>query len=296
MARYPEDLDRWRSASRIAAEARDLGARLAVPGALRREVADAVEAFVRDRGAEPAFPANLSRNFEAAHYTPSPEDDVRLEAGDVLKVDVGAHLDGAIADTAVTVEVGGGHVHDRLLQASRDAVEAGIARVRPGGRVDDISRAIESAIHALGFKAIQNLTGHTIERYLLHAGTSIPNVGGMSDEVLEEGQVVAIEPFATNGRGSIVNGAFGNIVRFRSKPTGSDGELARLFERFRTLPFTGRWVGPDGRAALARGRRHLQVYPVFLEAGGGLVAQAEHTVLVVPGGSEVLTRSTGPGA
>jgi methionyl aminopeptidase len=291
MARYPPDLERWRAASRIAAEARDLGARLAVPGARRREVAEGIESFIRDRGAEPAFPANLSRNFEAAHYTPSPDDDVRLEPGDLLKVDVGAHLDGAISDTATTVEVGGGHTHDRLVRASRDAVEAGIARVRPGGRVDDISRAIESAIHALGFKPIEDLTGHTIERYLLHAGTSIPNVGGMSEAVLEEGQVVAIEPFVTNGRGTIENGVFGNIVRFRSKPPDQDGELVSLYERFRTLPFTGRWVDAAGRAALAGGRRHLQVYPVFLESARGLVAQAEHTVLVVPGGAEVLTRS-----
>ncbi|HEY6238775.1 MAG TPA: type II methionyl aminopeptidase, partial [Thermoplasmata archaeon] len=102
---------------------------------------------------------------------------------------------------------------------------------------------------------------------------------------------VAIEPFATNGRGSIANGTFGNIVRFRAAPPDRDVELAALFERFRTLPFTARWVNPEGRAALARGRRFLQVYPVFLESARGLVAQAEHTVLVVPGGVEVLTRS-----
>ena len=201
MAKYPDDLDRWRRAARISAEARNRGARAVVPGATRRAVADEVESYIRAQGAEPAFPTNLSRNVEAAHYTPSPDDDVRFVEGDIVKVDVGAHLDGAIADTAVTVEVGSSHRQDRLLKAARDAVEAGIAEVRAGVAVDDLSKAIERAIHSGGFKPIENLTGHSIERYLLHAGKSIPNASGMSTDRLEEGEVVAIEPFATNGAG-----------------------------------------------------------------------------------------------
>jgi methionyl aminopeptidase len=290
LARYPEDLDRWRRAARISAEARNRGARAVVPGALRRAVADEIESYIRSQGAEPAFPSNLSRNVEAAHYTPSPEDEVRFEEGDIVKVDVGAHLDGAIADTAVTVEVGSTHRQDRLLKAARDAVEAGIAEVRAGVAVDTLSKAIERAIHAGGFKPIENLTGHTIERYLLHAGKSIPNASGMSTDLLEEGEVVAIEPFATNGAGRIENGVFGNIVRFRSEPGAAVPEARRWFERFRTLPFTLRWVAPGERPAFRSVRRLLQSYPVFVEAGGGLVAQAEHTVLVTATGAEVLTR------
>lgn len=289
MVRYPDDLDRWRSACRIASEARELGGRLAVPGVRRRDVADQVEAFIRSKGAEPSFPANLSRNDEAAHYTPSPDDEARLVAGDVLKIDVGAHIEGAIADTAMTVEVGGGQRHDRLIRASREGLAAGIAAVHAGVSVDEIGRSIAAAIHARGFKPVRNLTGHTIERYLLHAGTSIPNVGGLSDERLEEGQVVAIEPFATNGDGYIENGEFGNIIRFRADPGPKDPAVARLYDRFRTLPFTLRWVEPADRAALAKARRHLQVYPVFMEQGRGIVAQAEHTILVTATGAEVLT-------
>ncbi|HEV2519815.1 MAG TPA: type II methionyl aminopeptidase [Thermoplasmata archaeon] len=293
MGRYPEDLDRWRQAAKISARARAIGVRAAVPGARRSQVAEAIESAIRAAGAEPAFPANLSRNVEAAHYTPAPDDDATLVAGDLLKVDVGAHLDGAIADTAETVEVGGGHRHDHLRAAVVDAVEAGIARVRAGVRVDELSRAIEAAIHARGLKPVRNLTGHTIERYLLHAGKAIPNVAGMSTDRLEEGEVVAIEPFATNGAGEIANGAFGNIVRFRSDPGDAVPMARSWFERFRTLPFTARWIDPEARGGLAKLRRHLQTYPVFLERGGGLVAQAEHTVLVGPDGPEVLTRDPG---
>jgi methionyl aminopeptidase len=287
-----EELARWRAAGRIAAAARDLGAAQVQVGARRKDVAEAIEGYIRSQGAQPAFPANLSRNVEAAHYTPAPEDEARFVAGDLVKVDVGAHLDGAIADTAVTVEVGATRRHENLIRAVKEAVEAGIAQVRPGIPVDEVSVAIEGAIHARGLKPIEDLTGHSIQRYLLHAGKSIPNVGGRSGERLEEGEFVAIEPFATNGRGSIEDGPFGNIVRFRDDPGRSDPALAGLFARFRTLPFTSRWV-PEAvdQAALRRFRRRLQSYPVFLERGGGIVAQAEHTVRVGPGGAEVLTRS-----
>lgn len=296
MARYPERLDDWRRAARIAADARELGARLSVPGARRKDVAEAIEKYIRDEGAEPSFPANLSRNREAAHYTPAPDDEERLTAGDLLKVDVGAHIHGAIADTATTVEVGGGRQHEHLRLAAREALEAGVAAAGPGVSVNDIGRAIEAAIHARGLKPIRDLTGHTIEPYLLHAGKSIPNTSGLSHARLEEGEVIAIEPFATNGVGSIENGPFGNIVRFRDDPGERDPVLARAYARYRTLPFALRWLSEEERSALARARRLLQRYPVFVERGGGLVAQAEHTVLVTHDGAEVLTRQTSPSA
>jgi len=286
----PLPLASWREAARIAAGARELGVRLAVPGARRRDVAEAIEAYVRDHGAEPAFPANLSRNDEAAHYTPDDADEARLDEGDLLKVDVGAHIDGAVADTADTVEVGGSRRHAHLVAAVHDALAAGVRAVRAGGPVDDVSRAIAEAIRARGLKPVRDLTGHTIERYVLHAGKSIPNVPGLSGDRFVEGEIVAIEPFATNGEGAITNGPFGHIVRFRRAPPADDAELARLFARFRTLPFTTRWArAPEERNALERARRLLQTYPVFLERGGGIVAQAEHTILVGASGAEVLT-------
>ncbi|MFY9716699.1 MAG: type II methionyl aminopeptidase [Thermoplasmata archaeon] len=289
-SKYPEHLEQWREAARIAAEARELGVRLAVPGATRKEIAEAIEGHIRSAGAAPAFPANLSRNSEAAHYTPDDADTATLVEGDLLKVDVGAHIDGAVADTADTVEVGGPRRYAHLVRAVHDALEAGIAAVRPGGPIDDVSQAIAGAIRARGLKPVVDLTGHTIERYVLHAGKSIPNVPGASHEVFVEGEIVAIEPFATNGLGRIDNGPFGHIVRFRRPPGPGDPVLARLFERFRTLPFTARWArSEEERAALERARRTLQSYPMFVERGGGLVAQAEHTILVGPDRAEVLS-------
>lgn len=292
MAPYPPDLEHWRRAARIAADAREFGAARAVPGASLTELADAIEARIRAAGAQPAFPANLSRNVEAAHFTPAPSDTLTLVEGDLLKVDVGAHVEGAVADTATTVEVGGGRRFENLRLAARDGVEAGIRAVGPDVDVNEIGRAVETVIHARGLKPIRDLCGHSIERYVLHAGKSIPNVTGMSHERLVEGEIIAIEPFATNGAGGIENGAFGNILRFRRDPGATDPTLKAMFGRFSTLPFAARWAAsPAETEALKRGRRYLQSYPVFLERGGGFVAQAEHTVLVTASGAEVLTRA-----
>jgi methionyl aminopeptidase len=286
----PTDLDRWRRAGTIGAAARDLGAGAIRAGASRRDVAEEVERYIRSQGAAPAFPANLSINDEAAHFTPAPDDDRRFAVGDVVKMDIGAHIDGAISDTATTVEVGSTK-YASLVRAPRAALEAAERELRGGVEVRTLSTAIERAIHGLGFKPVENLTGHTIETYLLHAGTSIPNVVTSVRAQLRPGQVVAIEPFATNGVGRIGNGEFGNILRFREEPnTERFPELAELFHRFRTLPFCARWVPePELRKVLLQNRKRLQTYPVFVEEGGGWVAQAEHTLLVVEDGAELLT-------
>ncbi len=286
----PKDLDRWRRAGRIGGGARDLGVGLIRPGVQRRDVAEEIERYIRSQGAQPSFPVNLSTNDEAAHYTPDPEDERRFATGDVVKVDVGAHIDGAISDTAATVEVGSTR-YASLVAATRNAVAAAEKELHGGVETQVLSRAIERTIHELGFKPVADLTGHTIESYLLHAGKSVPNVTGMSNARLEPGEVVAIEPFATNGAGHIRNGVFGNIMRFREAPAPDRfPELAELFQRFRTLPFCARWVAePELREALHRGRKRLQSYPVFMEVEHGWVSQAERTFLVLEGGCEMLT-------
>lgn len=285
-----KDLARWRRAGTIGAAARELGASAIRAGASRRDVAEQVEGYIRSQGAQPAFPANLSINNEAAHFTPDPDDERRFQTGDVVKMDIGAHLDGAISDTATTVEVGSTK-YSALVSAPRAGLAAAEKEIRAGVEVRTLSTVIERAIHALGFKPVENLTGHTIETYLLHAGKSIPNVVTPVRSVLEEGEVVAIEPFATNGVGRIENGVFGNIMRFREPPDAERfPELSVLFGRFKTLPFCARWVTePELRKVLLQNRKRLQTYPVFMEAGGGWVAQAEHTLLVQEDGCELLT-------
>src|SRR3989442_8259463 len=192
--------DNLRMAGRVAAEARVRGVALCREGASVLEIAEAIEAHMRSRGTPPAFPTCLSIDHIAAHYSPTHNDKLARKRGDGVKLALGAQVDGYIADTGVTVEVGSRNWTD-LIKASEVALETAIEVCRPKTPTRLIGSAIERAIESYGFKPISNLTGHTIERYHLHAGKSIPNVGGLGDDVVEAGDTIAIEPFSTNGAG-----------------------------------------------------------------------------------------------
>src|SRR2546428_1879404 len=194
--------DNLRTAGRVAAEARVKGVALCKEGASLLAIAEAIEAHMRSRGTPPAFPTCLSIDHIAAHYSPTHNDKLTLKRGNVVKLDLGAQVDGYIADTAATVEVGTRNWTD-LIKASEQALETAIEVCRPKTPTRLIGSAIERAIESYGFKPISNLTGHTIERYHLHAGKSIPNVGGLGDDVVEAGDTIAIEPFSTNGAGEV---------------------------------------------------------------------------------------------
>src|SRR2546427_11986620 len=191
--------DNLRTAGRIAAEARVKGVALCKEGASLLAIAEAIEAHMRSRGTPPAFPTCLSIGHIAAHYSPTHNDKLALKRGDVVKLDLGAQVDGYIADTAVTVEVGSRNWTD-LIKASEVALETAIEVCRPKTPTRLIGSAIERAIESYGFKPISNLTGHTIERYHLHAGKSIPNVGGLGSDVVEAAGTSPIAPCSTKRR------------------------------------------------------------------------------------------------
>ncbi|MEM2892513.1 MAG: type II methionyl aminopeptidase, partial [Thermoplasmata archaeon] len=196
----------------MAREAREFGARHVKEGGSALELAEAIEALIRQRGAQPCFPVNIGVNEVAAHYTPSRTDDIRFRMGDVVKIDVGAHIDGYPADTTVTVEVGTKN-HTALIESAEDALRICIEMIAPGTSVSALGGAIARTIRSAGFKPIQNLTGHSMEKFNLHAGLSVPNVETKDRSVVEEGMIVAIEPFATTGAGKVSGKGRGSIYR-----------------------------------------------------------------------------------
>lgn len=289
-----EAVDKLVRAGRIAGEARDYGASLVKKGASAREVCEEVESYIRRKGAQPAFPCNFSVNEVAAHYTPGLDDDVRLAGDEVVKVDVGAHIDGYIADTAVTVDLSGRY--GDLLRAVREALENVVRIVRPNIRVYDIGRTVEATIKKYKFKPVRNLTGHTIGRYMIHAGESIPNVPerSMFYKRLRPGTLFAVEPFGTNGRGYVREEGSANIYSYtgrrpRTPLTPEESAVLEVIvERFKTLPFTPRWLAGElegkviveGLKKLER-RGVLVSYPPLVEVENGIVAQFEHTFLLL---------------
>src|SRR5881275_169714 len=288
--------DALRRAGAVSREARERGVELVREGALLRELAEEVEDLMRRRGLRPSFPTCLSIDDVAAHYTPTHDETLRFRRGNVVKLDLGAQLDGWIADTAVTVEVGTRN-WTALARASELALQTAIEAVHGGVSTRALGEGIQRAIEAHGFRPIRNLTGHTIERYLLHAGKSVPNIAHGHD-TLHAGEVVAIEPFASSGAGQVDGRRTGNIYRVLKVKPQKQAEanefLGLVANEFKTLPFAERWAhrleprAPALLNALVRTGTVMR-YPALLDVGGGIVSQTEHTMIVGPAGAEVTT-------
>ncbi|GGM68943.1 type II methionyl aminopeptidase [Thermogymnomonas acidicola] len=262
------------------------------PGALLYDVAEKTENFIREMGGQPSFPVNLSINNEAAHYTPFVNDKKAFRTGDLVKVDVGAQVDGYPSDNAATVEVGGRGDYSDLIDATREALNAAIRKVRPMVAVRSIGQAIGEVISSYGFKPVRNLGGHGINRYDLHSGVFIPNYDDGNGKPIQPECVIAIEPFASTGIGSIHDGPPGHIyILSGTRPD----TVEPLYSNFRTLPFAERWVSKlvdDHVTYLKRLMAKSQVsqFPVLLEHGKARISQAEHTLLVLSDEVIVTTR------
>jgi len=294
-----EGIDALIRAGEIARKVKEEVKDMIKPGARLYDIAEFVERRIVELGGKPAFPCNLSLNEIAAHYTPYKGDETVLKEGDYLKLDLGVHIDGYIADTAITFRVG--MEEDELMEAAREALENAIATVRAGVMVRDISRAIEETIRGKGFKPIVNLSGHKIERYKLHAGVSIPNVYRQADTYeLKEGDVFAIEPFATTGAGQVIAVPPALIFMYvRDRPVRmlqARRLLMHIKREYKTLPFAYRWLQgflPEGQLKLALTQLDkvgaIYSYPILREVRGGMVAQFEHTVIVEKDGAYITT-------
>ncbi len=294
-----DEIELLLNAGEIAKKVKSEVMRLIKPGASLYEIAEFVENRIIELGGKPAFPCNLSINEVAAHYTPYRGDSSVLNEGDYLKIDLGVHVDGYIADTALTVRVG--MEEDDLMEASKEALENAIATIRAGVQIREISRAIEETIRGKGFNPIVNLSGHKIERYKLHAGISIPNVYRAADTyTLKEGDVIAIEPFATTGAGQVIEVPPALIYMFvKNKPVRMPQArklLNHIKAHYSTLPFAYRWLQklmPDAQLKLALVQLDragaIYSYNILREIRGGLVTQFEHTVVVEKEGAIITT-------
>src|SRR5688572_16816807 len=267
-------LDALRAAGRIAAEARREGESLIVGGATVRDVCEAVERAIVRRGGGLAFPVQSSRNAIAAHYCPSPEDPTTYEDGDVAKLDIGVHVDGWVVDTAVTVNVGDRPEWRRMIAAAEEALAAAIAALRPSTGVRDLSAVIERSIRAAGLQPVRNLCGHGVGRWTVHSPPPIPNVADNGHHRLEAGAVVAIEPFATDGRGVVSERGRAEVFRLdpgRDPAGRGDPEVVAAIRALKGLPFARRQLGALPRPAventlqaLLRGGA-LTAYPPLVE-------------------------------
>ncbi len=300
MSKYDEVYENFRLSGEILREAREEIKGFVHEGILIIDVCEKAEEIIRERGGKPAFPCNVSINEIAAHYTSPPNDEKRIPEKALVKIDIGAHVDGYVTDTAITVCLN--PEYESLVKTAEAALGKAIESIGPGMSTSKLGKIIENSIKSRGFKPISNLTGHQVGRFLVHAGTSLPNVSQLFSSRIELGGVYAIEPFVTlsDAVGKVENGKENTIFRFVKSRSQRDPYAKKLSKHvetsFRSLPFAERWlqsVVPEEHYAKAfhelLSSKALMSYPIFIEASRKPVAQAEHTVLIVKDGCVVLT-------
>ena len=260
---------------------------LVKPNAKILDIAEAIEKKIFEVGAKPAFPVNIGINEIAAHYTPSIDDQTVLKEGDMVKIDIGLHVDGYISDNAFTVLVGK-NSHP-MIEIAKKAVEEARKVLRENVKIKEVSEVIESVVSSSGFNIVRNLTGHFLDRYVVH-GVSIPNVKNEIEIPIPKGQAVAIEVFVTNGSGWVKESSEVEIFQFREDRGSRILEAKKILEMsirdFDGLPFAKRWIKNIPRAKLDLAIRDLVNrgclidYPVLKESDNSLVAQWEESFIV----------------
>lgn len=264
------------------------------------EICEKVEKDIARLGGLPAFPCNISQNDEAAHYTAAPDDDKKVKAGSMVKVDIGVQVDGYIADIAITI--GFSYRWMGMIQAAKDILDHAIGEIRAGLGFSSFGSSVEERAKGLGYQTIENLAGHKLGPYLLHAGESIPNRRVVSMGVFKKDEAYAIEPFIVErgAKGYVINKGVSNIYRLANPKKVKDKRLKELmihiWNKYKGLPFASRWIfkslghrGLEGLQELVK-LKIVHSYPILVEAGGFPVAQFEHTVLVEENGILITTK------
>jgi len=293
-----DEVRRYVAAGEIAWRVKEFIRGYVRPGVGLLDIAVAVESRIRELGGEPAFPTNISVNSIAAHKTPLPDEyGLRVNVGDVVKVDVGVHVDGYIADTAVTL------VFNDKLNALAEAAEEALVRalkvVGDGVKFSKVGEVIEDVARKYGFKPVRNLSGHSLGRFAIHAGDVIPNFNDrLALGRFKRGNAYAVEPFISNGVGYVIEAdevdiyAFMKTAKFRGLTSVEKRVAEYVLSRFKTLPFCERWLADLGidkhslRITLrSLASKHvLHQYPVLIEAdSNAFIAQFEETVVIADG-------------
>ncbi|MDG6222217.1 MAG: type II methionyl aminopeptidase [Candidatus Bathyarchaeota archaeon] len=295
-----EELKKYRCAGKIAREVRLEIRKTVKEGMPIIDVCEKVEGMTRQKGGKPAFPCNVSINDVAAHYTSPPGDEQTIPEKAVVKVDIGVHVDGYIADTATTICFD--PEYDDMVDTAEQALAHAVEILRPGLSITRFGSEIQKSIKTRGYKPISNLTGHLIRRYIIHAGKSLPNSFNLSTSRIKEGEIYGVEPFVTvtSATARVENIKQECIFRFQKnkslKNPYAKKMLSYIKQNFLTLPFTERWLtnfasSDSYRSAFSELLKSKAVmgYPVFVEASKKTVAQAEYTILIEKDGCTILT-------
>ena len=270
------------------------------------EIAEKIESKIIELGGKPAFPVNLSIDNITAHYTPSHED--KTLAHGLLKIDFGVHIDGWTADNAFSIDLENSEENKKLIEASEKALENAINLIKlkiesqnkddgkkenqkenNSLKINQIGKTIFETIESYEFSPVINLSGHSMEKYELHAGITIPNIDNNDNSELNPG-LYAIEPFATNGSGRVRDGKSSGIYELKSEKNVRSPIAREVLEfikkEYNTLPFCSRWVVKKIGTKALFGLKQLEEngnlhhFSQLVEIQGSKVSQAEQTIFI----------------
>jgi methionyl aminopeptidase len=283
-----ETLNSYVKAGKIAAEALEYGKELIKPGNKILDVCIKVDDKINQLGGELAFPTQISCDDIAAHFCPDIDDNSVFDK-QLCCLDVGVHVNGFIGDNALTVDLSG--KNSELVKASREALENALKKVRIGVAIGEIGKEIHDTIVKYGFAPVRNLSGHGLGKFDIHTSPTIPNFDTGDKTKLEEGIVIAIEPFATNGEGIIYESGNPAVFQLTGKKPARNNftrNALKEIEKLNGLPFAKHWlqqkIGKAQANFALREMEQLEIlrgYPPLVDRGHGLVSQAERTVIVL---------------
>ncbi|KAK7906559.1 hypothetical protein PG985_016296 [Apiospora marii] len=292
------------------------------PGQTLTEIANGIEDSVRrllghDGLAEGdaikagmGFPTGLNLDHIAAHFSPNAGNKTILQQNNVMKVDIGVHVNGCIVDSAFTMSFD--PMYDNLINAVKDATNTGVKNAgidvrlgELGGLIQEAMESYECEINGTTYpvKSIRGLAGHTIHPYSIHGTKSVPIVKTSDTTKMEEGDVFAIETFGTTGTGHVTDqGEVSHYALRQDAPKvdlrlNSAKSLLRVIKNnFSTLPFCRRYLDRIGQEKYLLGLNNLvqqgivEDYPPLVDKKGSYSAQWEHTILLRPTVKEVISR------
>ncbi|KAH7025883.1 methionine aminopeptidase 2-like protein [Microdochium trichocladiopsis] len=292
------------------------------PGQSLTEIAEGIEDSVRrlvghdglEEGdclkAGMGFPTGVNLDHIAAHFSPNAGNKTILQQNNVIKIDIGVHVNGKIVDSAFTMAWD--PKYDNLLAAVKDATNTGVKHAGIDQRLGELGEYIQEAMESYEceidgttypIKSIRNLSGHTILPYSIHGTKSVPIVKSNDQTKMEEGDVFAIETFGSTGNGYVHDQGEVSHYALRDDAPKVDLRLASaknilnaIKKNFGTLPWCRRYLDRLGHDKYLLGLNSLvqagivEDYPPLVDKKGSYSAQFEHTILLRPTCKEVISR------
>ncbi|KAF2806274.1 peptidase M24A, methionine aminopeptidase [Mytilinidion resinicola] len=315
-------LSDYRQAAETHRQVRQWAQKHIKPGQTLTEIANGIEDSIRrlvghdglSEGdaliAGMGFPTGLNLDNIAAHYSPNAGCKKVLQQNNVMKVDIGVHVNGRIVDSAFTMAFD--PMYDNLLAAVKDATNTGVREAgidvrlgELGGYIQEAMESYECEINGTTYpiKPIRSLCGHTILPYSIHGTKSVPAVKTNDMTKMEEGDMFAIETFGSTGNGRCVDqGEVSHYALRRNAPkvdlhlSSAKLLLGTITQNFGTLPFCRRYLDRIGQEKYLLGLSNLvksgivEDYPPLVDKKGSYTAQFEHTILLRPTVKEVISR------